>query len=94
MATVDGHRGTWWRTRSGRTWVGRSLAAGYLLSVTAAVAALAVIGDLFLSVWLAVIEAASVATIFFVVRRDEPPGPARTTRLGTPNDPGMPSGRR
>ncbi len=93
---MDGRRMSWWRARSRRTWVGRGLTAGYLLSVTAAVAVLVVIGDLFLAVWLAVIEVASVLSIVWVTRRAEPsPEQARrTTRLGTPNDPGMPSGRR
>ncbi len=76
--------------------MGRGIVAGYVLSVTAVVAVLVVIDDLFLAVWLAVIEVASVLSIAWVARRPEPPPERarRTTRLGTPNDPGMPSGRR
>ncbi|WP_250279224.1 hypothetical protein [Frankia sp. Cppng1_Ct_nod] len=62
--------------------------------MTVAVALLAVIDDLFLAIWLAVIEVVSVIVIFFVTRGSEPSGPPRTARLGRPTDPGMPSGRR
>ncbi len=68
----------------------------YLLSVTSTVGLLALIGDAFLAIWLAVIELASVVAIVAVTRdmQSGPSGPLRVTRLGTPNDPGMPSGRR
>ncbi len=78
---------------SRRTWAARGFVAIYLLSVTGMVGLLAVIGDGFLAIWLAVIELASVVAIV-AVTRGTPSGPSRVTRLGTPNDPGMPSGRR
>ncbi len=78
---------------SRRTWVARCFVFVYLLSVTAVVGLLAAVDDVFLASWLAALELASVVTIV-VVTRGTPPSPPRATRLGTPRDPGMPSGRR
>jgi beta-lactamase regulating signal transducer with metallopeptidase domain len=81
--------------------VERAFAVLYLTTVPIAVILLVVIDEIVLAVWMALVEIASVTTLVVMRRRgrraaerDAAAGiPRRTTRLGTPLDPGMPSGR-
>lgn len=80
-------------------WVKRGLVVFYVVSVAVVIILLAVIGEGVLAAWLGAIEAASVITLHLVTRRPPPPvagDPARPSgaRLGSPLDPGMPSGRK
>jgi hypothetical protein len=83
-----------------RRWIARGAIAFYVATVTGAIVLLVVIGETGLAIWLGAVEVASVVALAVVERRPRrrpvgPDGvPRRTTRLGTPLDPGMPSGRR
>ncbi len=84
-----------------RRWVERAFAVFYLTTVPIAVVLLVVIDEPVLAAWMALVEIASVTTLVVMRRRGRraeqraaATGIARpTTRLGTPLDPGMPSGR-
>ncbi|MGF7239324.1 MAG: hypothetical protein ACQSGP_30850 [Frankia sp.] len=84
-----------------RHWVERLFAAFYLTTVPIAVTLLIVIHEPVLAAWMALVEIASVTTLVVMRRRGRRSEqraaaagvPRRTTRLGTPLDPGMPSGR-
>lgn len=84
-----------------RRWVERAFAVFYLTTVPIAVVLLVVIDEPVLAAWMALVEIASVTTLVVMRRRGRraeqraaAAGIARpTTRLGTPLDPGMPSGR-
>jgi hypothetical protein len=82
-----------------RRWVGRAFAVFYVVSVAVVIVLLAVVGEGVLAAWLGAIEAASVITLRLVTRHPPAPiagDPARPSgaRLGSPLDPGMPSGRK
>ncbi len=78
-----------------RRTVPRPLVAAYVLSVTAVAVVLAAVGDWFLAVALIGVELLVSGLIALAIGR--PPAPPRHPggpRLGTPLDPGNPSGRR
>ncbi len=78
-----------------RRTVPRPLVAAYVLSVTAVAVVLAVVGDWLLAGALIGVELLVSGLIALAIRR--PPAPPRHPggpRLGTPLDPGNPTGRR
>jgi hypothetical protein len=82
------------RSEPGRgRWLRRTAVALYITSVTAVVALLIVLGEDVLAGWVAAVEICTSAAIAIAVRRPPSPASKSVHRLGTPNDPGMPSGR-
>jgi hypothetical protein len=80
---------------SGRgRWLSRVAGALYITSVTAVVILLIVLGEDVLAGWLAAVEIFTSSAIAIAIRRPPSPASRAVHRLGTPNDPGMPSGRR
>jgi hypothetical protein len=81
------------KARPGGPWLRRVAVAGYLGSVTLVIILLVALGEDVLAGWLAAVEVFTSMAIAIALRRTPSPAASATHRLGTPRDPGMPSGR-